>query len=169
MLTDEKQGEIGEQLFAFSEQSCPDDVVLKYILDAYLAHPRDLAVIKSLVHAFSGIYETSHPQLIDIFSKSDERQQFIDRLLAETNGNPEGVELQYSDSIYALLLRDASNVDMVRYQMFDSTGFMMHVSDRSWESLLREVYNAGFCTRVYGVLDAFSAQPEFFARADHHL
>lgn len=134
-----------------------------YILSQYASHQDCADQIRALVHEVSFFFDEPQTEALQqLFLEADRKGQFVAQIMADTGGNPEGVELSNERGQYALILKDASHPGMVRYQCFDDNGFMSHHTEPDWEKALEDAWFSGFKVRVTGILDELSSQPAFF-------
>ena len=61
-----------------------------------------------------------------------------------------------TNSMWAVILKDASNEGCFRYQVFDENGFMSHHTTSTIKEALREAFESGFRNHDQGALEKLS-------------
>lgn len=86
----------------------------------------------------------------------------IEKLLAEHDGKPEGVELRNrTGSLFAVLLPDASSPGKVRASLFDENGFFSHITRADYREVLKEIVEDGYRYPAPGALERCFAKESF--------
>ncbi len=89
----------------------------------------------------------------------------VNRLLVETEGELDGIELRKSSMVgnpnWVILQKDPIDLGKVRFQMFDKYGFYDHWSYEGFDKALEAAVQSGYLEIDRGALTRVSSTPDF--------